>query len=166
MMLFLRSMTLVLASLLLSACTIQLAPDYDAALVDGLNANNVAALTLFAALEGGSDQDEFSEFADDYAETIGAFEALRQRAETRPIPPLASRLDGVGFISDICNAQQDANECVNASPAAIGTVVSTLQIMRRQHRDDGLPADIVGLFKNQYMGAIRRALFVEQALDR
>lgn len=163
---FWRSMTLVLASLLLSACTIQLAPDYDSALVDGLNANNVDALTLFAALEGGSDQANFSEFADDYAETIGAFEALRQRAETRPIPRLASRLDQVSFISDICNAQVDANECINASPAAIGTVVSTLQTVRRRHRDDGLPADLVELFKGQYMAAIRRALFVEQALER
>jgi hypothetical protein len=148
---------------LLASCTVQLVPDYDPALATGLDAANTSALQLFAALDGGSPPEQFETYAADYATIIGQLDALRQRAETRPLPPLAERLGDARFLTEVCGAPA---ACLNASPASLGRAVTVLSTMQRAHRGNGLPADQVGLFKTDYETAMKQALFVEQALQR
>ena len=45
--------SLLLWAFVLAACTVQLAPAYDPALVQGLDQTNAQTLTLFAELETG-----------------------------------------------------------------------------------------------------------------
>jgi hypothetical protein len=152
--------------LVLAACTIQLAPTYDPALAEGLNQANIETLTLFAALEGGSPHSKFSDYEDRYAAVIGTFEALRQRAAGREIPPLAARLSRLGPIQRICTTATDPTACVNASPSSLGEVLSVLRQMRDTHRLRDLASDDVDNFRNAYNPAIAQALTVENALKR
>ena len=155
--------TALLWMFVLTACTIQLVPDYDQALVEGLDQANTQALTLFAAVESGSPASEFGDYDERYATLIGTFDALRQRAANRQIPPLAARLSKIRFVRDYCN---DAASCVNVSPASLERVLDVLRKMRDRHRSSGLAVDTVGLFRTDYNTAIAQALTVENALKR
>lgn len=156
----------MLWAVLLAACTVQLVPGYDQALVEGLDRNNAAALTLFASVEGGSPKEKFADYEERYAELIGGFEALRQRAENREIPPLATRLSRLKFVKDFCNSETNPTACVNASPEAIKRVLEVFRMMRDKHRSAGLGVDVVKLFQTDYSTAIGQALTVENALKR
>jgi len=150
----------------LAACTISLAPAYDQALVEGLDQANVETLTLFAALEGGSPRSKFGDYEMRYAGVIGRFEALRQRAGQRQIPPLAARLSRLGPVQHLCATATDPTACVNTSPSSLGEVVAVLRQMRDTHRLRDLAADDVENFRNAYSPAIGQALTVENALKR
>jgi hypothetical protein len=158
--------TAVLWALVLAACTIQLVPSYDQALVEGLDQANTQALTLFASVESGSPASEFGDYEDRYATLIGTFDALRQRAANRQIPPLAARLSKVRIVRDFCNSESDPAGCVNVSPASLDRVLQVLRRMRDRHRSNGLAEDTVGLFRTDYNTAIAQALTVENALKR
>lgn len=150
----------------LTACTIQLAPGYDQALAEGLDKANTQTLTLFASVETGSPAAKFSGYEARYSELIGTFEALRQRAENRQIPPLAKRISRIRPIQDFCNSETDPTGCVNASPASLKRVTGVLRKMRDRHRSNGLEPDVVDLFRTDYDTAIAQALTVENALKR
>jgi hypothetical protein len=151
----------------LAACTVQLAPSYDQALVEGLDKANTTALTLFAAVESGSPTSEFGKYEDRYAELIGTFDALRQRALNRQVPPLAKRLSRLSIVRDYCNSESDPTACLNASPASLEEVLKLLRRMRDQHKGpSGLAPDIVQIFRDGYNVAIAQALTVENALKR
>jgi hypothetical protein len=156
----------LLWAMLLAACTIQLVPDYDQALVEGLDEANTAALTLFAAVESGSPATEFGEYEERYAELIGTFDALRQRAMSRQVPALADRLSRLGIVRDLCDSESDPSACVNTSPASLERVLQVLREMRDRHRSGGLAIDVVELFRTDYRTAVAQALTVENALKR
>jgi len=166
MVLPIRNVLVLLWAVLLAACAIQLAPAHDPALVEGLDKANREALTLFAAVEKGSPATEFGRYEQRYAELIGAFDALRQRASTRQIPPLARRLSNHRIVADYCNSANDPGACVNVSPSSLGQVLSLLRRMRDTHKGGGLEADTVTQFRNGYDPAITQALTVENALKR
>ncbi|MDJ0642963.1 MAG: hypothetical protein QNJ15_09105 [Erythrobacter sp.] len=157
---------IVFSAVFLTACTIQLVPSYDKELVSGLDTANEKALTLFSALGGGSTKSEYSTYKDDYSETVGKLKAMQQRAETRQIPPLAKRLKKIKFVSQLCDAEDDASACVNASPRQIGSAIDVLETMQRTHKDNGLSDDLVTGFETGFTTAIQQALFVERALER
>lgn len=161
-----RQLAVVLALLLLSSCAIQLVPDYDQALLEGLNDANTEALTLFAQVESGSPAEEFSNYARDYATVIGKFGALRQRAQSRYVPPLASRLAEKKIVRDFCASESNPNGCLNASPESITEILSSLRTMRDLHRQRGLENGAVVAFRNRYDIQIDQALTVENALKR
>ena len=150
----------------LSACAISLVPAYDEALTADLEDANKQALVLFAKLENGSPASKFGDFADTYSELIGAFENLKQRAETRPMPPLAKRLQKTGIFQNFCNSKDNPMSCLNASPSSMGQVLNTLRVMRDTHRTSGLSPALMPGFKREYETAIRQALTVESALKR
>lgn len=156
----------LLWAILLSACTIQLVPSYDQALVEGLDSTNKEALTLFAAVEGGSPKSEFGEYEQKYADVIGSFDALYQRASTRQVPPLAKRLARQRIVHDFCNSATDPASCLNVTPSSLGQVLSTLRRMRDTHKSRGLAPDIVQNFRDSYNPAIGQVLTVENALKR
>jgi len=159
--------TALLWVFVLAACTIQLVPSYDQALVEGLSEANTAALTLFAALESGSPPSEFAEYEDRYAELIGKFDALRQRALTRQIPPLAKRISSIRTVASFCDSEDNPTSCLNASPDSLKSVLALLRRMSNQHNTgSGLAPDIVETFRDSYNAAITPALTVENALKR
>ena len=152
---------------MLAACTVQLAPSYDQALVEGLDEANAAALTLFASVETGSPQSEYGEYEERYAQLIGTFDALRQRAMNRQIPPLTERLSRLSIVRDYCNSESDPTGCLNASPASLESALTLLRRMRDTHNSpSGLAPDIVQAFRDSYNVAIAQALTVENALKR
>lgn len=161
-----RNWFVVLFALLLTACTIQLVPAYDQALVEGLQGTNTKTLTLFAAVDGGATVAEFSKYEERYADIIGNFDALRQRALSRQVPPLASRLAKIKSIGSFCNSANDPTGCVNASPSSLAQIVALIRKMRARHKERGLQNDDVELFKTSYEPAISQALTVENALKR
>lgn len=158
--------TVLLWAFVLAACTVQLAPAYDPALVQGLDQTNTQALTLFAELETGSPASEFPTYAPRYAALIGQFESLRQQAMTRQMPPLARRLSGLKLVEKLCKSETDPTACVNTSPASLAQILSTFRRMRDTHKSAGLQPDIVVLFRGNYDPAIAQALTVENALKR
>lgn len=161
-----RACLAVFVCVALSACTISLVPAYDEALTADLEDANKQALVLFAKLENGSPANKFSDFTDSYSELIGAFEDLKQRAETRPMPPLAKRLQKTEIFQSFCNSKDNPMSCLNASPGSMGQVLTTLRMMRDTHRVSGLTAALMPGFKREYETAIRQALTVESALKR
>lgn len=156
----------VLAAFSLAACTIGLVPAYDAELAEGLGSANKQTMILFAELEEGSPKTEADGFSKTYAEIIGSFEELRHRAASRPMPPLAAKLQKQRIFQTFCNSKEDPVGCLNASPASIAEVLSTIRMMRRTHRDTGLSPALVEGFERQYVTAVRQALTVESALKR
>ncbi len=161
-----RQVALFFVLCLFSGCAIQLVPDYDQALLDGLNDANTEALTLFAQVESGSTAEEYREYARNYAVLIGKFGALRQRAQSRYVPPLASRLAEKKIVRDFCASETNPNGCLNASPESIGEILANLRQMRDLHRQRGLEAGAVVAFRNRYDIQIDQALTVENALKR
>jgi hypothetical protein len=156
----------LLCAILLSACSVQLAPGYDAALTEGLSEANGEALTLFAALEEGSPASEFANYQERYAELIGGFDGLRQRAEARPVPPMAQRLARHRIVQGFCNSRDDPAACLNSSPASLSEIVSLLRQLRTRHRTNGVSPAAVTQIRNGYDVAIHQALTVESALQR
>lgn len=161
-----RNLIVLFGALLLAACTIQLVPAYDQALVEGLDKSNTETLTLFAAVDDGSAASEFPKYEERYADVIGNFDALRQRAMARQVPPLASRLSKIKSIGSFCNSEGDPTGCVNASPGSLEQVLSLLRRMRILHKTRGLEKDEVATFRDSYAPAIAQALTVENALKR
>lgn len=161
-----QAVALSFLALLLSACMISLVPEYDQALVEDLTSANQDTLTLFALVEDGSPAEDFAELEERYATLIGRFDALRQRASSRYVPPLAARLQDFSIVRDFCNSEADPNGCVNATPASLGELIATLKRMRSLHRDRGLEPGAVIAFRNRYDIQIDQALTVENALKR
>ena len=156
----------IFALFLLSGCVAQLVPDYDQSLVDGLNTANEETLTLFASVETGSEETEFAGYEDDYAGLIGKFEALRQRARARYVPPLGERISQMQIAPEICNSEDDPQACLNVTPTVLGQVLSTLRRMRDQHEANGLVSAAVVDFRGAYDTQIDQALTIENALKR
>ncbi len=153
----------VLLLAFLGACAVALAPAYDPALVAKLNTTNEKTLTLFSAVSGGSPASAFPGFADRYDELIGAFDAARMQVAAREVPALSQRaLDAVGG-TEACPLPDD---CVNPTPAILGTVAANLARMRATHAARGLQPDVVGLFKNAHETSMMQALEVENAFQR
>lgn len=173
-LLFMRFLVAIVAAVSLAGCAIQLAPDYDAQLLDGLTEANKEALVLFAKVEAGSAQGEFAKLSDEYANVIASFEALGQRADARQNPPLASRLLKMKAIASFCDPEDDPASCVNATASAVTEIVGVLRMLRDRHKrlptsgnpDGGLLADDVTGLRLRYDREIHQALTVETALKR
>jgi hypothetical protein len=151
---------------ILSGCAIRLAPAYDADLLDGLNKADQQTLVLFAKLEPGTTKAEFDTYSDEYAQDIAAFEALRQRADARPFPPLASHITKLKFLSSVCNPDSDPKSCLDASGKALEEIVATLSKMRDTHRSVDMPKELVQNFRDRFNTNIHTALTIESALKR
>jgi hypothetical protein len=174
----------------LAACTIQLAPDYDAGLVDGLNKANAQTLVLFVSLQKGVTPDSFAQYEARYDAAIGAFSALKTQAEARFVPPLGVALvqkikaaSGEGSVfARICAAEAD---CVNPTPQLISSIADTLTEVEAVHKRKGFPAaspeiagkcglaetaqaETIGVMQYEcsYLHDVEEALFVETSLKR
>ena len=149
---------------LLTACTVNFAPNYDADLVKGLDETNTSALTLFSAIDQGTTQRDYSKYSKDYDEIIGRFDSLLIRAKAREMPATS-----VGVVTRLGLSTEQCGElpnCINPTPSILQTLLSGLRRMREEHRNGGLPADKIAIYKNGYEISIIQAITVERAFER
>jgi hypothetical protein len=139
-------------------CATRLAPEYDQAILDGLNASNAAAMTLFAALSEGAKHSDFSRYESQYAGVIGAVQALEMQIAARPIPEVSS---------DITSELGAAGEAIT-TPAVepVRGMSRTLETMRTVHSKTDLTKTEVTAFKNQWVIYADQALTYESHLER
>jgi hypothetical protein len=155
--------TLLLALIASTGCTVQLAPDYDKTIVDGLTSANEQTLTLFASISSGASPASFATREATYNSIIGKFDALRVQAMARPTPQ-PWFLKGLGS-----NPSQESNTSDHLKPPTpdiIGNIIKNLTRMRDQDKAGTLTADVVAIYKNSYELSITQALTYEKALQR
>jgi hypothetical protein len=81
----------ILTLLLLTSCTIQLATEYDPALLSGIRDVNRDIMSLYSATSMGVPPDTFPQRADRYDKIIGQLDALALQSQSRPVPDSALR---------------------------------------------------------------------------
>ncbi len=151
--------------LALAACTVQLAPDYDKTIVDGLTAANQDTTTLFAGLSAGVSASTFPDREKTYNSIIGKFDALRLEAKARPVPqPLLSHLFGSTAVGE---KPLPADQILKSpTPDVLQNIVDTITTMRDEDKKQGLVAKRAESFKSEYELSIQQALVYEKALLR
>jgi hypothetical protein len=161
-----RQLALVLCVAWLSGCATQLAPAYDKAVVDGLNAANTDTMTLFASASGGTQAATFNAREAHYNGTIGKLDALAVQAASRPVPK-NKVTDAVNQLLDkrkISTVSDD--DATPPSVAAIQKVSATLGKMRDTDHQQGLTALEVQGFKNIAVISFDQAITYENFLNR
>ncbi len=162
-----RSSGLVIAALLLilSACTVRLAPDYDPVILSGLADANQQTLTLFAALSRGTQPAAFPQREAEYNAVIGKFDALRLEAAARPNPNTAN----AGLFARAAGVAEtpDLEERLKApTPRILATIIAKLTQLRDDDRARPLTPSFVALFKHSYEISFQQAFTYERALQR
>ena len=154
-----------LVSLPLSGCTVQLAPDFDKTIVDGLTSANEQTLILFASISSGTASSPFSAREVTYNSIIGQFDALRVEATARPTPqPLILKYLGLG--AHPSQASSATDHLTSPTPDILANIVDKLTRMRDQDKAGPMTADIIAIYKNSYELSINQALTYEKALQR
>ena len=156
----------VLACLLLmAACTVRLAPDFDRGILDGLIKANEQTLVLFAAVSSGVKSNTFRDRVATYNGLVGRFDAARVQVLSRPAPqPMISQLLGIGPSLDPRSEEIETFEA--PTDKILETIVDTLKEMRDTDERRGLTPSVVKGFKRSYRTSIDQALTYEMALER
>jgi PBP1b-binding outer membrane lipoprotein LpoB len=144
--------------LFLAGCATQLAPSYDKAVVEGLNAVNTETMTLFASASFGTKAEDFASRAEKYNVLIGKLDSLAILAGARPIPK--------NKVSDAINKALDKrgaspivdDDATPPSAHAIKAISTTVAKMRDTDKKQGVTATEVQAFKGQ------AAIFFDQAI--
>lgn len=174
------------AAFFLSGCMISLVPDYDAAVVDGLQRTHEKTMILFTSIasdERKGDADAppkevfrrsiatFPTHAKSYDEIIGTFAALKTRADARIVPPLTqkvvARLAEKNWLKQLCGTEdRSISSCVNPTPRTIDNIIRTISGLKNSHKNLGLGYNDIAIFRNEYITFTEQALTVENALKR
>ncbi len=151
--------------LLLTGCTVKLAPDFDRSIVDGLIKTNEQTLVHFAAVSSGVEAATFDRREATYNSLIGKFDALRLQVLSRPTPrPMVAKWLGIGSSED---SEPNEIEVLKApTDKILEKVIDTLTRMKSNDRAKGLKEGIVKGFKGSYEISIDQALTYEKALER
>ena len=124
-----------------------LAPAYDKAVSEALNAANTEAMTLFASLSLGVQKQDFPSRAEQYAQVIGKLDALAISANARPVPKNAVT-DKVNAVLDkTLPATVESSDTRLPSVVAIRKIAETVIKMRDTDIKQGLTAYEVIAFK-------------------
>jgi len=162
-----RTFLALLYLVFLAGCAIQLAPPYDKVVVDGLNAANTDAMTLFAEVRNGTVASTFPKREDKYTALIGKLDALAIAAAARPMPS--------GKVNDAITkelakrgALGDFKDTTDAPPSvhAIEKISETFERMRTQDKTKGLSVDEVKAFRGQASIYFDQAITYENFLKR
>lgn len=151
-------------SLLLGGCTAQLAPSYDAALVESINETNPSLLVFFASVDEGAQSAGYGGREKTYNGLIGRFEAMAAQSRARPIPDS----EAVKRIDKAFARQGWAAPVDGQIPSAVAfdMIAGTLTKMRNTDKKQGLTKMEVAAFKGQCMIALDQALTYEAFLER
>jgi hypothetical protein len=137
---FFITMLALIATLLNAACTIQLAPAYDRALVEGIRDANNDIMQLYATTGMGVDQKSFGQRVDQYNKVIGKVDALALQSQSRPVPDSAvqNKVDQAlkqwtdGNVPPLGSAGDDALAMAARECAAVRHVPSVPVLMTQQ----------------------------------
>lgn len=137
-------MALALA-LVVAGCKIQLAPNYDQAILDDLGKANRDALILFASIRSGTTAATFQTRARDYDTAIGEFDAVRTESKARanPNPKVAVPTE-----------------------AAVEAIIDNISSLRDKDKASGVSPAFVTGHKQSYEIALDQAMTYEKALKR
>lgn len=161
-----RLQCLVLLLCLLNACAMPLAPAYDKAVSDGLNAANTDAMTLFASISLGVQKHDFASRAEQYAQVIGKLDALAISANARPVPKNAVT-DKINAVLDkSLPATAEKSDARLPSVMAIRKIAETVIKMRDTDVKQGLTTYEVIAFKQQASIYFDQAITYENFLQR
>jgi hypothetical protein len=161
------STILLLAAI--SACTAQLAPQYDQAIVDGLNTTNRDIQVLFASIGSNATKASFPSREDSYRRIIGSLNALVIQVEARPTPSTSVNLKDVNAalarigVAQIAN---DPNFSDVPSARSIKNAADTIEHMQTADASSGLRGYAIKAFENQTNVYITQALVYETFLKR
>jgi hypothetical protein len=146
-----------------------LAPAYDKAVSDALNAANTDAMTLFASLSLGVQKQDFPNRAEQYAQVIGKLDALAISANARPVPKNAVT-DKVNAVLDKTMPDSVASMANSdarlPSVLAIRKIAETVIKMRDTDVKQGLTTYEVIAFKQQASIYFDQAITYENFLQR
>ncbi|WP_449432645.1 hypothetical protein [Pseudomonas putida] len=159
---FLRGIAGVLL-LALGACTTQLAPLYDQALVDGLTSVNAKTMELMASAADGTTKETFANREKQYNKVIGSLDALALQAAARPAPTnhLANAISTLGEAPGASGKGQ-----MIPSATALMEISKTVSKMRQVDKKQGITGVEVKAFKGQVLIYMDQALTYEAALER
>ena len=150
--------------LLLGACVTQLAPDYNRALVERLNATNVSLMEFFASASPGVKQTSFDDRKPTYDNLVGRLDALVIQARSRPIPQ--------NSVTEKVNAAlekrgvQILDDGDTPSATALEKISETIVKMRDTDAKQGVTAFEVAAFKGQVSIFMDQAMTYENFLER
>lgn len=152
--------------LLLSGCATQLAPAYDRAVVDGLNAAALETMTLLAAVSAGTEPASFAVREPRYNALIGRLDALALLAGARPVPR-----NGLTDAINAALAQRggpplDDDGSTAPSTHAIRKIAETVTKLRDTDRKQGVTAFEAMAFKGQIVIYLDQAITYENYLQR
>lgn len=156
--------TAIAMLLLASACVTQLAPDYDQALVDRLNATNEALMEFFASTSQGVKPSAFGDRKASYDNLIGRVDALVIQARSRPIPE--------NSVTEKVNAAlekrgvQILDDGDTPSATALQRISETMVKMRDTDQKQGVTALEVTAFKGVVSIYMDQAMTYENYLER
>ncbi len=150
--------------LIFSGCAATLAPQYDRAVVEGLNATNTDAMQFFASVCKGTIKESFDLREAKYASLIGHFDALEIQAKARPVPEnrVIDKIDDV--LSKRGVPAPDDSETPSAT--AMSKISLTFSKMRDTDEKQGLTPMEVEAFKRQVSIYMDQALTYESFLER
>ena len=164
-----RWCAILVTGLVLAACSVQLAPDYEQPIVDGLNDFNAAILTHMASVSDGTEPGLNAEAQKVYDSLEGQGMALMMLIEARPTPkPAIARLFGASRADDIPPDGEGGGLDVLDAPTddQVAQILGQLDRMENEDRDQGLASGQYKLYANAIESFMRNALTYELALKR
>ena len=159
-----KNLTLFVFFLLLSACSIKLAPNYDESLYVGITQVNVEIMELLSSVSTGAESGTFNKREATYNSVIGKVDALAIQSEARSVPENTNnkavneylKLRGVNTISNTGIP----------SVSSLKHISKNLSKMKEKDREKGLGVNAVAAFRNEITVGFDQALFYEGFLKR
>nr|WP_136249498.1 hypothetical protein [Ningiella ruwaisensis] len=148
----------------LSACTVQLAPQFDQRLYHQLLDTSANTLIFLAETSSGTRANTCEQRQNSYFQLIGQFEALALQSRARPMPDsdMLEKINAALSARGLNTGDMDEA----ASAAALDKVASSIAKMQEQDCANGLQPIIVATFKNEILISLDQAITYESFLER
>lgn len=159
-----RQLVTFFVILTLSACTAQLAPEYDQALFEGLTRTNAQIMELFASVSAGTEADTFSERETAYNSAIGRIDALALQSRARPVPDNAITEKVNEYL--LSRGIETLADGEAPSAAALEVISKNLAKMKQTDADRGLKTGAIAVFRSAVVISMDQAVTYEAFLKR
>jgi hypothetical protein len=162
------SLISLLIVLAINGCTVQLAPQYDQSILDGLISTNKSAQIFFASLGTQVEKETYQGRTSTYANLIGSLNALEVQSKSRPIPPDAdlTKINNVISKNTGQAITNDPDFSDYPSARAIHDASTTLQAMQNMDKSSGLRGMQLKALENQVTVYLSQAITYETFLKR
>lgn len=160
---FIQLAVFVGAALMLTACRVQYAPDYDEAIVNKLDTTSEETMVFLESISNGTTKESFGIREKEYNELIGVYNTLSLKAKSRPVPNnnFVKKVNELLKLKGVSEISGDY-----PSSVAFEKIAETLKKMKEQDREKGLNAFVVEVFKGQILAFLDQGLTYENFLKR